>query len=101
MGDRVRNAPKHSPLHALVPDHEKVRPALGCELDQHLRGVTLLDPGRALDSVATDPVLGSAQDLPNPGGVAGGPLNLDRVAARLAARVLEGAEKDQLRIGSQ
>ncbi len=43
--DRIRHAPKHSSLHALVPDHEKIGLALGCELDQHLRSVTLRDLG--------------------------------------------------------
>lgn len=100
MGDRIRDTPKHPSLHALVPDHEKVGPALGCEPDHDVCGVALPDPGHAVDSPAMHLVLGSAQDFPNSGGVAGGPLNLDRVAARLAARVLEGAEEDELRIES-
>ncbi len=87
----VRHAPKHSSLHALVPDHEKIGLALGCELDQHLRSVTLRDLGRALDSLVAQLAFQSSQDLLGSSGVAGGPLNLRRAALRSVAGVQVGA----------
>jgi hypothetical protein len=53
MGNAVRNAAEHSSLHALVPDYQKIGPAVGRQLHQDIGWVTLFDPGLAVDPFLT------------------------------------------------
>ena len=102
MGDRVRHAAEHPPLHPLVADHEHVGAAALGQFDEHLGWVALLDHGAAVDAAGAERRLRALELLGQPRGRARGPLDLERGPAQVGRVpvpcVAEGTDQNELRL---
>src|SRR5829696_879779 len=96
VGDRVRDASEHAPLHALVADDQDVGVTLVGEADEDVAGIALVGHRAALDALARKARLRARDELPDPGGGVRRPLHLHVAVVRLRRGVVQRAQEDDL-----